>query len=115
VLRRAGAFFRYRGSLTTPRCSEGVRWLVPQDALEASGEQVAAFRRVRRAERAAAAGSERPLAGLGSMIAGNPPETATATGRKSSVQDCSWPLDRLNCIPCRDRTGCCAIAIPLPP
>ena len=46
VLPRAGAYFRYEGSLTTPPCSEGVRWLVLAGAIEASGDQVAAFRRV---------------------------------------------------------------------
>ena len=46
VLPRDGAYFLYSGSLTTPPCSEGVRWLVLADAIEASGEQVAAFRRV---------------------------------------------------------------------
>lgn len=69
----------------------------------------------RRAERAAAAGSERPLAGLGPMIAGDAPQTTTATGRKSSAQDCPWPLDRLRRTACRNRTGCCALAIPSPP
>jgi carbonic anhydrase len=40
------ASFRYPGSLTTPPCSEGVSWLVLQQPIEASAEQVAAFRRV---------------------------------------------------------------------
>ena len=44
--RRAGASFQYGGSLTTPPCSEGVRWIVLAEPIEASAEQVAAFRRI---------------------------------------------------------------------
>ena len=35
--------FRYRGSLTTPPFTEGVQWVVLEQPLEVSGEQVAAF------------------------------------------------------------------------
>ena len=38
-----GDFYHYRGSLTTPPCSEGVLWLVRQEALELSGEQIGTF------------------------------------------------------------------------
>lgn len=38
--------FRYDGSLTTPPCSEGVKWLVMTTPVEVSPEQVAAFRAV---------------------------------------------------------------------
>ena len=36
--------FRYNGSLTTPPCSEGVRWLVLEDPIEFSDAQVDALR-----------------------------------------------------------------------
>lgn len=36
-----GGYFLYRGSLTTPPCSEGVRWHVMKAPLELSGEQMA--------------------------------------------------------------------------
>ena len=35
--------YRYAGSLTTPPCSEGVRWMVMQTPREVSGAQVQAF------------------------------------------------------------------------
>lgn len=35
--------FRYRGSLTTPPCSENVTWLVMKTPVEMSAEQIAAF------------------------------------------------------------------------
>lgn len=37
------ATYRYSGSLTTPPCSEGVTWLVMQNSVEMSAEQIAAF------------------------------------------------------------------------
>jgi carbonic anhydrase len=40
------AYARYAGSLTTPSCSEGVRWFVLLDPVEASAEQIAAFRKI---------------------------------------------------------------------
>lgn len=36
--------FEYEGSLTTPPCTEGVRWFVMHAPLEASAEQIAALR-----------------------------------------------------------------------
>jgi carbonic anhydrase len=42
-LRRDLAYFRYNGSLTTPPCSEGVRWYVLQPSNTVSKAQVSAF------------------------------------------------------------------------
>lgn len=39
----AGAFWRYDGSLTTPPCTESVKWLVLQSSLTASAAQLEAF------------------------------------------------------------------------
>jgi len=39
-------YFRYVGSLTTPPCSEGVRWQVMKEPVEVSKEQVSAFRKL---------------------------------------------------------------------
>ena len=39
-------YFHYKGSLTTPPCSEGVHWFIFPDAIEASAEQVANFERM---------------------------------------------------------------------
>ena len=36
-------YFSYAGSLTTPPCSEGVRWNVMQEPIQVSTEQIAAF------------------------------------------------------------------------
>jgi len=40
------ASYRYSGSLTTPPCSEQVDWMVLQQPIEASADQIAAFRQV---------------------------------------------------------------------
>jgi len=37
------SFYRYSGSLTTPPCSEGVRWMVAQDSSSVSAGQVDEF------------------------------------------------------------------------
>lgn len=36
-------YYRFNGSLTTPPCSEGVRWLVMKNSVQASKEQIEAF------------------------------------------------------------------------
>lgn len=36
-------YYRYSGSLTTPPCSEGVRWIVMKSPLQTSAEQVQAI------------------------------------------------------------------------
>lgn len=36
-------YYRFNGSLTTPPCSEGVRWMVMKDSVEASEEQIEKF------------------------------------------------------------------------
>jgi carbonic anhydrase len=40
------SYFRYVGSLTTPPCSEGVRWQVLKQPVEVSKGQIAAFRKL---------------------------------------------------------------------
>ncbi|MBH2766609.1 carbonic anhydrase family protein [Serratia marcescens] len=39
-------FYRFSGSLTTPPCTEGVRWVVLKKAVSASAEQIKEFRSV---------------------------------------------------------------------
>ena len=39
-------YFYYKGSLTTPPCSEGVHWFIFPDAIEVSAEQVTNFERM---------------------------------------------------------------------
>jgi carbonic anhydrase len=46
LLPRSRTAFRYEGSLTTPPCSEGVKWIVMSTPVEVSAEQIAAFRAV---------------------------------------------------------------------
>ncbi|KAF1335842.1 Carbonic anhydrase, partial [Globisporangium splendens] len=41
---KGGKFYRYRGSLTTPPYTEGVQWIIMQDVVEASREQLEVYR-----------------------------------------------------------------------
>jgi carbonic anhydrase len=43
LLPKAGGYFRYMGSLTTPPCSEGLTWTVYREPIEASPEQIRQF------------------------------------------------------------------------
>jgi len=43
LLPKKQAYFRFNGSLTTPPCSEGVRWMVMKAPITASKEQLHAF------------------------------------------------------------------------
>ena len=43
LLPQKQAYFRFNGSLTTPPCSEGVRWMVMKTSITASKEQLHAF------------------------------------------------------------------------
>jgi len=36
-------YYRFSGSLTTPPCTEGVRWIVLEQAVTASDEQIQKF------------------------------------------------------------------------
>ena len=40
------SYYHYSGSLTTPPCSEGVRWYVMQAPIEVSKDQIAKFKSV---------------------------------------------------------------------
>jgi carbonic anhydrase len=44
LLPKSKDYFRYSGSLTTPPCSEGVRWYVMKEAIAVSKAQIEAFR-----------------------------------------------------------------------
>ncbi|MEO1959212.1 MAG: carbonic anhydrase family protein [Nautiliaceae bacterium] len=46
LLPKSLEYFRFNGSLTTPPCSEGVRWFVLKEPVEVSKEQVRTFEKV---------------------------------------------------------------------
>ena len=43
MIPQSGKYYRFSGSLTTPPCSEGVRWIVMKTPISASKEQIKAF------------------------------------------------------------------------
>ena len=46
MLPKNKAYYRFNGSLTTPPCTEGVRWFVLKDSVQASADQVKEFHSV---------------------------------------------------------------------
>nr|AVN84966.1 carbonic anhydrase [uncultured bacterium] len=46
LLPKKKKYYRYSGSLTTPPCSEGVRWIVMEEEMELSKEQIEKFRKL---------------------------------------------------------------------
>ena len=46
LLPEAGSFFHYDGSLTTPPCTEDVKWVVFEQPIEMSKEQIEAFQQI---------------------------------------------------------------------
>ena len=57
----AGTYSHYKGSLTTPPCSEGVNWFVMAKAIEVSAEQIGKFEGI-------ASPSARPLQALNDRL-----------------------------------------------
>jgi carbonic anhydrase len=43
LLPRELGYYTYRGSLTAPPCTEGVKWFVLRNPVEVSAEQIEAF------------------------------------------------------------------------
>lgn len=58
LLPASTATYRYDGSLTTPPCSEGVKWIIMTKPVHLSSKQIAAFRNVVK-------GNNRPIQALG--------------------------------------------------
>ncbi len=46
ILPKDRDYYRFNGSLTTPPCTEGVRWLVMKQPVSLSSEQISAFKQV---------------------------------------------------------------------
>ena len=45
LLPASKAYYYYQGSLTTPPCSEGVRWLIMKEPIAMSIDQIAALKK----------------------------------------------------------------------
>jgi len=46
IIPQNAGYYTYSGSLTTPPCTEGVRWLVLNEPVELSAEQIVAFSKI---------------------------------------------------------------------
>lgn len=69
-------YYRYAGSLTTPPCTEGVKWFVMADPVELSDAQIAAFTALYPA-------NERPLQALNGRAFGMPATLPNTGGADS--------------------------------
>ncbi len=63
LLPDAPGYYRFDGSLTTPPCSEGVRWMVMQQPISASKEQIEMF-----AEAVHGGHNARPVQAVGARV-----------------------------------------------
>ncbi|HSG88146.1 MAG TPA: carbonic anhydrase family protein [Pseudomonadales bacterium] len=72
--------WRYRGSLTTPPCSEGVEWIVMHDPVTLSSAQIAAFTAI-------FDGNNRPVQAVGSrsIVLDQVPEEVAEAGPQSAL------------------------------
>ncbi|MBW7882941.1 MAG: carbonic anhydrase family protein [Caldilineaceae bacterium] len=75
VLPADQTYWRYNGSLTTPPCSEKVKWFVMTDPVEVSAEQLAAYTELY-------SGNARPVQPINEreFIVGSVPSTMPTTG-----------------------------------
>src|SRR5690348_8728712 len=71
------SYYRYNGSLTTPPCSEGVKWLVLRDPVELSAAQIAAFTAIFPLD----ARPIQPLNGRTFLVSGGAPVGMPTTGQ----------------------------------
>jgi carbonic anhydrase len=68
-------YYRFAGSLTTPPCSESVKWFVMQNSVEMSAAQLASFEAIY-------TGNFRPVQPMNAreFIVGSPPDSLPTTG-----------------------------------